>query len=108
MKKPLKMVVFFKMFEKCLNVTKEKVLYLNIASVYNSSLKFFINYNYYHYFIHVLDLLKCCLLSKSALTDLFLGKKPSLERSRFILYDIEISVNIQIMRNSNMVTVPKK
>ena len=73
MKKPLKMVVFFKMFEKCLNVTKEKVLYLNIASVYNSSLKFFINYNYYHYFIHVLDLLKCCLLSKSALTDLFQG-----------------------------------
>jgi hypothetical protein len=30
-------------------------------------------------------------------TDLFLGKKPSLERSRFILYDVEISGNIQII-----------
>ncbi|KEH22916.1 hypothetical protein MtrunA17_Chr7g0238971 [Medicago truncatula] len=44
----------------------------------------------------VLDLLKCSLLSKSTLTDLFLEKKPSLERSRFILCDVEISDNIQI------------
>ncbi|XP_024626694.2 uncharacterized protein [Medicago truncatula] len=44
----------------------------------------------------VLDLLKCSLLSKSTLTDLFLEKKPSLERSRFILGDVEISDNIQI------------
>ncbi|KEH22914.1 DUF674 family protein [Medicago truncatula] len=44
----------------------------------------------------VLDLLKCSLLSKSTLTDLFLEKKPSLERSRFILSDVEIRDNIQI------------
>ncbi|RHN46228.1 hypothetical protein MtrunA17_Chr7g0239921 [Medicago truncatula] len=44
----------------------------------------------------VLDLLKCSLLSKSTLTDFFLGKKPSLEVSRFFSYDVEIGGNIQI------------
>ncbi|PNY13838.1 DUF674 family protein [Trifolium pratense] len=44
----------------------------------------------------VLDLLKCCLLSNSPLTDLFLGKKPSADVSRFSSSDVEISGNIQI------------
>lgn len=41
-------------------------------------------------------MLKCSLLSKSTLTDFFLGKKPSLEVSRFFSYDVEIGGNIQI------------
>jgi len=36
------------------------------------------------------------LLSKSTLTDLFLGKKPSLGSSRFFYSDVEISGKIQI------------
>lgn len=41
-------------------------------------------------------MLKCSLLSKSTLTDFFLGKKPSLEVSRFFSCDVEIGGNIQI------------
>ncbi|WJX76461.1 hypothetical protein P8452_59877 [Trifolium repens] len=44
----------------------------------------------------VLDLLKCSLLSKSPLTDFFLGKKPSIGHSRFFSFDVKFSVNIQI------------
>ncbi|PNX54525.1 hypothetical protein L195_g048145, partial [Trifolium pratense] len=45
----------------------------------------------------MLDLLKCSLISKSPLTDLFLRKKISVERiSRFLNFDIENSTNIQI------------
>ncbi|XP_058741700.1 uncharacterized protein LOC131614088 [Vicia villosa] len=38
----------------------------------------------------VQDLLKCSLLSKSTLTDLFLGKKPTIGDSRFSAYDVEL------------------
>ncbi|XP_058768050.1 uncharacterized protein LOC131641764 [Vicia villosa] len=44
----------------------------------------------------VLDLLKCSLLSKYTLTDLFLGQKPSIGDSRFFLSDIEFSGDLQI------------
>lgn len=37
----------------------------------------------------MLDLLKCVVLSKSTLTDLFLVKKPSLEKSMFFCCDVE-------------------
>ena len=42
-------------------------------------------------------MLKCSLLSKSALTDLFLGKKPSIGSSRFFSSNVEISGKIQII-----------
>ncbi|XP_058741695.1 uncharacterized protein LOC131614084 [Vicia villosa] len=44
----------------------------------------------------VLDLLKCALVSKSPLTDVFLGEKPSIERSRFFTSDDGNISNIQI------------
>ncbi|CAJ2670489.1 unnamed protein product [Trifolium pratense] len=44
----------------------------------------------------VVDLLKCALVSKSPLTDVFLGKKPSIERSRFLTCNAENSSTIQI------------
>ncbi|WJX76458.1 hypothetical protein P8452_59874 [Trifolium repens] len=45
----------------------------------------------------VLDLLRCSLISKSPLTDLFLRKKISVERlPRFLNFDVESSTNIQI------------
>ncbi|KAG5009857.1 hypothetical protein JHK87_018372 [Glycine soja] len=44
----------------------------------------------------VLDLLKCSLLSKSTLTDLFLVKKPLLENSSFSPAVVENSSTIQI------------
>lgn len=46
-------------------------------------------------FVQVLDLLKCALLSKSPLTDSFLGKKPSLKRSKIFFYDIKNNSNIE-------------
>ncbi|CAJ2670495.1 unnamed protein product [Trifolium pratense] len=45
----------------------------------------------------VLDLLKLSLLSKSPLTDFFLGKKPSIDVSRFFTFDVNFSGNIQII-----------
>ncbi|XP_045798278.1 uncharacterized protein LOC123892515 [Trifolium pratense] len=45
----------------------------------------------------VLDLLKFSLLSKSPLTDFFLGKKPSIDVSRFFTFDVTFSGNIQII-----------
>ncbi|PNX79930.1 DUF674 family protein [Trifolium pratense] len=45
----------------------------------------------------VLDLLKCCLLSKSSLTDFLLGKKLSLGSSSFFSSNIEIGGAIQIV-----------
>ncbi|XP_058764026.1 uncharacterized protein LOC131637460 [Vicia villosa] len=45
----------------------------------------------------VLDLLKCSLLSNSTLTDLFLGKKPSIEVSRFLSSDVELNGSLQII-----------
>ncbi|XP_058767765.1 uncharacterized protein LOC131641481 [Vicia villosa] len=45
----------------------------------------------------VLDLLRCALISKSPLTDLFLRKKPSIESSpRFLDCAVENNTNIQI------------
>lgn len=43
-----------------------------------------------------MDLLKCSLLSKSTLTDLFLLKKPSLDMSSFSPCRIQYGINIQI------------
>ncbi|XP_045798135.1 uncharacterized protein LOC123892395 [Trifolium pratense] len=45
----------------------------------------------------VLDLLKLSLFSKSPLTDFFLGKKPSIDVSRFFTFDVNFSSNIQII-----------
>lgn len=53
-----------------------------------------------HYSAQVLDLLKCILLSKTPLTDLFLGEKPSLKRSMFTPGDViveDTTNNIQII-----------
>ncbi|XP_058741688.1 uncharacterized protein LOC131614078 [Vicia villosa] len=44
----------------------------------------------------VLDLLKHSLFSTSTLTNLFLAKKPSVERSRFFLPDRELSPNLKV------------
>ncbi|XP_058741693.1 uncharacterized protein LOC131614082 [Vicia villosa] len=43
----------------------------------------------------VLDLLKCAMVSKSPLTDVFLGKKPSIQSFWFYCCDLENSDNIQ-------------
>ncbi|XP_045798139.1 uncharacterized protein LOC123892398 [Trifolium pratense] len=45
----------------------------------------------------VLDMLKCSLLSKTTLTDLFLRKQPFLESYKFVPFDLENKYNIQIM-----------
>ncbi|XP_058741680.1 uncharacterized protein LOC131614071 [Vicia villosa] len=45
----------------------------------------------------VLDLLKCSLLSNATLTNLFLGKKPSIEVSRFLSPDVELNGSLQII-----------
>jgi len=47
-------------------------------------------------------MLKCSLLSKTTLTDLFLGKKPSLKSYRFFSCDVKNNFNIQI--NVKLVT----
>ncbi|KEH23013.1 DUF674 family protein [Medicago truncatula] len=44
----------------------------------------------------VLDLLKCALVSKSPLTDMFLGNKPSIERSSFFSCEVENDLNADI------------
>ena len=66
------------------------------------------------YSLQVLDLLKCSLLSKTPLTDLFLGenkdRKPSVERPRFFSCDfennsdkfqIQITVKLVIRKSDN-------
>lgn len=42
-------------------------------------------------------MLKCSLLSNSTLTDLFLGKKPSIQVSRFLSSDVELKGSLQII-----------
>ncbi|XP_045797715.1 uncharacterized protein LOC123891888 [Trifolium pratense] len=59
----------------------------------------------------VLDLLKCSLLSKTPLTDLFLGMKPSIASSRILSYDVKnvidggiyITVKLVVRKSSNTI-----
>jgi len=48
------------------------------------------------YFVQVLDLLKCSLLSKSCLTDLLLERKPTIHKSTFFSHSVENNSSIKL------------
>jgi len=85
--------------EITVNVTTKKVLHLHLISLIYTYFILVLLFHLifeYQYFVQVVDLLKCSMLSKSCLTDLFLEKKPVIQKPTFVSCSVENNSNINI------------